>query len=68
MALCAQVVDLVWLHLLDDAREVTGVRQITIVQMQFSVVGMGVLVNVVNTVCIEQRCTAFDAVNDVTFF
>jgi hypothetical protein len=37
-------------------------------QLQVFVVGVGVLVNVVNTVCIEQRCTAFDAVNEVAFF
>ena len=68
MALRTKVVDLIGLHLLNNSNEVAGVRQISIVQMQIFIICMRVLVDVVNTVCIEQRCTAFDAVDDVAFF
>ncbi len=64
MALGTQVVDLVRLDFLDDAGEVAAVGQITKWQMQITVARLLILINIVNTTCIEQQRTATDAVDD----
>ena len=38
MALCAEVVDLIWLHLLNDALQVAAVAQVSV--MERSIVGL----------------------------
>jgi len=50
----AQVVNLVRLHLLDDANEVAAVGQVAVVQHQIALRCMGVLVEVVDTVGVER--------------
>ena len=65
MALCAAVVDFVRLGFLDDTNKVAGVAQVAVVQFEVGVLDMRVLVNVVNTLGIEQRSTAFDAMDNV---
>lgn len=63
----SQVVDFVWLDLLDDANEVGGVGQVTVVQDEVFIVDVRILIQMVNTVGIEQGCTALDAVDDIAF-
>ena len=63
VALRAQVVDLVGLHLLDDADQVGRVGQVAVVQVEALVVDVRVLVEVVDAVGVEQRGAALDAVN-----
>lgn len=63
MALRAKVVDLVWLHLLNGVQKTAGVRQIAVMQNEFSVAEMGVLVEMIDTIGVEQRTTALDAVD-----
>lgn len=53
VALRSQVVHLIRLHGLDDAGEVAGVAQVTVVQGKAGVVDVGVLVDVVYAVGIE---------------
>lgn len=65
MALCAEVINFIRLCFLHDANEVAGVAQIAIVQLEVGVVYVRVLVDVVDTLGVEQRRAALDAVNDV---
>jgi hypothetical protein len=67
MALGTQVVDLVGLHLLDDAGEVAGVAQVAVVQLEAGVVNVRVLVDVVHPLGVERAGAALDAVHDVAF-
>jgi hypothetical protein len=53
--MAAQVVDLVGLHLLDDAGEVGAVGQVTVVQGEVALVDVRVLVEVVDAVGVEGR-------------
>jgi len=68
VALRAQVVDLVRLRFLDDAREVAAVAQVAVVQLEAGVVHMRVLVDVVYALGVERAGPALDAVDDVAFF
>ena len=67
MALRAQVVNFVRLDFLDDAYQVTGVGQITVVQDEVAVANVGVLVQVVYALCVQRRGAALDAMHDVAF-
>jgi hypothetical protein len=67
MALGTQVVDLVGLHLLDDAGQVAGVAQVAIVQLEAGIVNVRVLVDVVHPLGVERAGAALDAVHDVAF-
>ena len=49
MALGAEVVDLIELHLLDDADQVGAVGQIPVVQHQTRIAFMGILIKMVNS-------------------
>ncbi len=66
MALRAQVVDFIGLHLLHDAGEVGGVCQITVVQDEALVLHMRVFIDMVHPLGVEQRRAALDAVDLVT--
>ena len=68
MALGAEVVDLVRLNFLNDANQVASVGQIAVVQLEVSVVNVRVLVDVVYALGVEQRSTAFDAMDDIALF
>ena len=68
MGLCAEVVDFVRFDLLNDADEVRGVGQIAVVQHEAAVAFVWVLIQVVDSVCVEQRGAALNAVNFVPFF
>ena len=68
MALSAEVIDLVWLRFLHDANQVAGIRQVAVVQLEVGVINVRVLVDVVYAPGVEQRSTAFDAMDDVALF
>lgn len=63
-----QVVDLVRLHLLDDADQVGGVGQVAVMEDQVAVLHVRVLIEMVDTVGIEDRRAALHAMDDVAFF
>ena len=63
MALGGQVVDFIGLHLLDDANQAGGVRQVPIVQDELAAGFVRVLVEVVDAVGVEQAAAALDAVH-----
>ena len=67
MALSTQVVDLIRLRFLDDAREVAGVAQIAIVQLEAGIFDVRVLVDVIYPGGVKAGCAAFDAVHGVAF-
>jgi len=67
VALRSQIVDLVGLHLLDDADEAGAVRQVTVMQDEFAVGLMRVLVEMIDAIGVEQRGAALDAVDFVAF-
>ena len=60
-----QVVDLVRLHLLDDADQVGGVGQVAVVEDEVAVLHMRVLVEMVDAVGVEEGGAALDAVDNV---
>ena len=68
MALGAKVVDFIWLCFLHDANQVACIRQVAVVQLEVGVVNVRVLVDVVYALGVEQRSTAFDAMDDVALF
>ena len=60
-----EVVDLVRLHLLDDADQVGRIGEVAVVQDEALVVDVRVLVEVVDAVGVEERRAALDAVHFV---
>lgn len=67
MALGTEVVDLVWLHVLNDPGQVRAVCQIAVVQLEMSIVHMRVLIDVINPLSIEQGGAALDAMHLISF-
>ncbi len=65
MALCAEIINFIRLRFLNDTDEVTGVAQVAIVQLEVGVLNVRVLVDMVDTLGVEQGRTALDAVHDV---
>ena len=63
MRLRTQVIDLIGLHLLQDACEVGRVSQVTVVQLELRVRRMRILIDMVNALRIEGRCPPLDAVH-----
>ena len=68
MGLRAEVVDLVRLHLAEDAGEVGAVGQVAVVQAEARVLDVRILVDVIDPLGVEERGAAFDAVDLVAFF
>ena len=56
MALGSQVIDLVGLHLLEDAGQVGGIGQIPVMQDEFAVFRVGILVQMIHPFRVQQRC------------
>ena len=65
VALGAEVVDFVGLHLLDDADQAGGIGQVAVVEDEIAVIGVRILVDVVNALGVEGGCPTFDAVDFV---
>ena len=68
MRLGRQVVEFVGLHLLDDPHQAGGVGHVSVVQDELAVVDVGILVEMIDAVGVEQRGAPFDAVDFVAFF
>jgi hypothetical protein len=68
MALGGEVVDLIRLYLLDDSDKVCGIGQIPVMEDKIPVRHMGVLVQVVDAIRVEQRRTPFNAMRLISFF
>ena len=54
MALRTQVINFIGLGLLDDPHQITGVREIPIVENQMRMIDMRIFVEVVNTLGIKE--------------
>ena len=67
MALRAQVVDLVRLHFLDDTDQVRAVGEISVVHEEANVLFVGVVIQMVHAIGIEEGRTTFHAVDKVSF-
>ena len=68
MALRAKIVDFVGLCFLNDAHEVAGVGQITVVQLEMGILDVRVLVDMIDALGVEQTRPALDAMHNVSFF
>ena len=68
MALGAQIVHLVRLHLLHDPDEIGGVGQIAIVEYELLIVYMRILIQMIHPLGIKEGGAAFDAVYLIAFF
>ena len=68
MALCGEVVYFIRLHLLNNARQAAGIRHVAIVQYEVAIADVGILIQVIDAISIEQGGAAFDAMHDVIFF
>ncbi len=68
VALRPEVIDLVGLHLAQDAGEVGAVGEIAVMQPEPLMVGVRVLVDVVDPRGVEQRGAALDAVHLIALF
>jgi hypothetical protein len=53
---------------LNDAHQVAGVTQITVLQLKVGFVNVRALINVIHPLCLERAGAAFEAVNNVTIF
>ncbi len=60
-----QVVDLVRLHLLDDADQVGRVGQVAVMEDEIAVLHVRILVEMVDAVGVEEGGAALDAVDDI---
>ncbi len=67
MRLRAEVVDLVRLDLADDAGQVGGVREIAVMELEAAVLHVGIFVDVIDPLGVEEGGAAFNAVNFVAF-
>ena len=67
MRLGAEIVDFGRPDLLHQPDQVGGVRHVAIVQQERHVAGMPILIEVIDTVRVEKRCPAFDAMDDIAF-
>ncbi|MNR05363.1 hypothetical protein D3C85_1213910 [compost metagenome] len=63
MALGSQIIDFRRLDLGDNAQEAARVRQIAMVQFHIGTTGMRIVEQVVDTVGVEKRSSAFDTVD-----
>ena len=68
MGLCTQVIYFVGTDFRQQAREVGGIGQIAVVQFEAHVVDVRILVDMVDTLGVELRGAAFDAVDFIAFF
>ncbi|CSE94041.1 Uncharacterised protein [Shigella sonnei] len=53
MAHCAQVVHFIRLYFTQNARQVRGITQVAIMQMEFRVAGVRILINVIHALGVE---------------
>ena len=67
MALRRQIIDFIWLYLLNDTNQATGIGHVAIVQHEFTPRHVRVLVEVINAVGVKERGTALDAMHFVAF-
>jgi hypothetical protein len=67
MALRRKIVDLVRLHLLNDANQTAGVGHVAIVENKLPAGHMRVLVEMIDTVGIKERGAALDAMPFIIF-
>jgi hypothetical protein len=67
VTLRTQIVNLIWLHLLDDMEQVAGVGQVAIMQHKIALADVWVLVQVVDAVRVEEGAAPPDAVNLISF-
>jgi len=58
VALRREVVDLVGLHLLDDAHEAGGISHVAVVQDEAAIADVRILVQVIDAIGVEQRRAA----------
>ena len=63
MTLCGEIVDLLRLHLLNDANQVGGVRKVAIVQDHAAVRLVRIAVQMVDPIGVERRGATFDAMH-----
>jgi hypothetical protein len=68
MRLGRQIIDLVWLHVLNYTDEAGGIRHISVMEKKPYMLVMPVLIEMINTVCIKQACATFNAMYLVSFF
>ena len=68
MALRGQVVDFVRLHLLDHVDQAGGVRHVAVVKHQAALFLVGILVEVVDAVGVQQGSAALDAMHFIPLF
>ena len=66
MALGAEVIDLIRLHLLDDPNQIGAVGEVSIVKNQARVALVEVLVKVINSTGVEAARAPLDAVHLIT--
>ncbi len=67
MALCAEIVDFIRLSFLNNANQIGGISQVTIVKFDARIIYMWILENMINSICIKARCTTLDAMNRIAF-
>jgi DNA polymerase III subunit gamma/tau len=65
VGLGAEIVDLIGLDLLDDANQVGAVGEVTVMQDKVAIINMGILIEMIHPLGVEQGRTALDAVNDI---
>ena len=68
MAHRAQVVHFIRLHFLQDTGQVGGIGQVAVVQVEFRVCRVRILINMIDTFGVERRGTTFNTVYFIPFF
>ena len=67
MRLSSQIVDFVWLRLLDDTNQICRIRNVAVVQIKSNLLFVRILIEVVDTRRVERRRASFYSVHNVSF-
>src|SRR3989344_1984765 len=67
MALGGEIVNLIGLHLLHDVDQTTGIGHVTVMQHKLATLYMRVLIQMIDTIRVEEGGPAFYAVDFIAF-
>ncbi|ESH30822.1 hypothetical protein SEEGA711_21678 [Salmonella enterica subsp. enterica serovar Gaminara str. ATCC BAA-711] len=54
MAHCTEIINLIRFNFRQDTRQVRSISQISIMKMKFWIINMGILIDMINTLCIKR--------------
>ena len=68
MRLSGKVINLIGLNFTEQSGQVGAITEITVVELETLMLHVGILIDMINTVGIEQRSSTLNTMNLVPFF